>query len=216
MWLSYPDIEPTLKKLGVNPKDPHPGDPSKPYYTLPVIQDDNGDEPVVVADSLTIIEYLEEKYPERPVFANTGKALQYSFEACVRVYVGMNMNPFVRGSTWLILDKRGQEYFRDTREKWDGMKLEEASPKGPIRDGHWKNLEQGFNKLAKVMNRNGTTSLFVAGGETPTFGDFILLSFLKWMKGILGDECEEYGFSKWDDGRWAKFLEKTEEWQKVH
>jgi len=215
VWVSYPDIEPKLKELGVNPTDPHPEDPSKPLYTLPVILDENGDEPVVIPDSLRIVEYLEEKYPERPVFPKIGKALIYGFEVPVRVYIGRNINPFINHSVWLILDKRGQEYFRTTREKWDGGKLEDESPKGPIRDGHWKALKEGFGKVAGILDKNGSEVDFVAGGSEPTFADFLIVAYLRWIKAILEDELEDNGFSQWDGGRWVKLLKRTEEWQEA-
>ncbi|KAF8588673.1 hypothetical protein K439DRAFT_1233675, partial [Ramaria rubella] len=65
-WVSYPDIEPTLKKLGCSPTGTKPDDPSKPFYTLPAIIDTSNGTQVVIADSLAIAEYLEAKYPDRP------------------------------------------------------------------------------------------------------------------------------------------------------
>ncbi|KIJ49678.1 hypothetical protein M422DRAFT_205202 [Sphaerobolus stellatus SS14] len=215
IWLSYPDIEPTLSKLGATTTSQHPEGPAKPYYTLPVILDENGEEPKLITDSLDIAIYLDEKYPEKPVLPKQGVALEYAFERFFRSTVARQLNPFINLSTWRILDERGQIYFRETREKWEDMRLEDESPPGPIRDGHWKALEDGFDKLATVLDKNGPDG-FVAGGTEPTRADFIIISHILWIKAVLGKECEDYGFSGWNNGRWAQLLKKTEAWQAVH
>ncbi|KAF8515792.1 hypothetical protein BU17DRAFT_93208 [Hysterangium stoloniferum] len=66
VWVSFPDIEDTLKNIGGKPTGfkPNKGG-NAPLYTLPAILDESGDTPVVIADSLAIAEYLDAKYPER-------------------------------------------------------------------------------------------------------------------------------------------------------
>ena len=216
VWLSFPDIEPTLSKLGAKTTVKHPEDPAKPYYTVPVILDENGDEPQLITDSLAIAIYLDEKYPEKPILPKKGVALEYAFERFFIKTAGIHIDPFICPMTWPILDEPSQVYFRETREKWYGGKLEDDSPKGPIRDGHWKALNEGWDAVAAVLDKNGPGSDFVAGGSEPTRADFILISFLLWIKAVLGSECEDYGFSGWSNGRWARLLKKTEAWQVVH
>ncbi|KIJ49677.1 hypothetical protein M422DRAFT_246749 [Sphaerobolus stellatus SS14] len=129
IWLSYSDIEPTLSNSGATTTMRHPEDPSKPYYTLPAILDENGEEPKLITDSLAIAIYLDEKYLEKLLLPNTGVALEYAFEKYVIRAIAIHIGPFICPAIWLILDERGQVYFRETRKKRYGGKLEDDSPK---------------------------------------------------------------------------------------
>jgi hypothetical protein len=66
-WLEYPDIKPTLIKLGVAPSSTLPD--GSPFYTLPVISDPNkvtaDGKPTIVGDSQVIAEYLDKQYPSK-------------------------------------------------------------------------------------------------------------------------------------------------------
>ena len=84
VWLEYPQIEPTLRDLGVTPTLFKFEEEQKTIYTVPVIIDSfhltpNGD-PTVVSDSWAIAEYLDEIYPN-PImlFPQGTKALQSQF-----------------------------------------------------------------------------------------------------------------------------------------
>ena len=212
--MSLPDIESTLIKLGCAPTRTKPFDPSKPHYTLPAIVDTSCSPPVVIADSLAITEYLDSKYPDRPVFPKKGKALEYSFEECFNSIIRPRLGMLLFPPTWAILDDRGREYFRRTREHVFGKTLEEMSPEGEVREGQWKALEAGYDQIAAIIEKNGPGVDYIAGGNEPTRADFILVSFLIWLKFILPDEWEKRG-KQWSGGRWERLLKKTEEWQAV-
>jgi glutathione S-transferase len=214
VWVSYPDIEPTLIKLGCAATTSKPGDPAKPYYTLPAIVDASSSPPVVIADSLAIAEYLDEKYPDRPVFPKQGKALEYAFEEYFKSVVMPHLGQIMLPVTSTILDDRGSEYFQRTRAAWFGKPLEQLSPEGEVRDGHWKAIEAALDKLAGLLEKNGPGVDYVAGGTEPTRADIIQLSFLLWVKVVLPDEWEKR-FKHWNGGRWERLLRKTEEWQTV-
>lgn len=115
---------------------------------------------------------------------------------------------------WMVFDERNKEYFRKTRELWFGKKLEEFNPEGPVREGHWKALETTFDKLAAVVDKNGSGVDYVAGGSAPTRADFIYLSFLIVIRDVQPDEWEKR-VKHWGGGRWERMLKKTEEWQTV-
>jgi len=217
VWLSYPDIEPTLRELGAQPTGTKPRS-SDPYYTLPIIlvPNANGEAPTIISDSLAITEYLEEKYPEKPIFPKLGKAMEYAFAKYFETNIYSCIGPVLRLSTWKVLDERGQEYWRTTREKWaEGKKLEEFSPEGEVRDGHWKVIQGVFTDVATILAKNGDNVDFAAGGEQPTRADFVMVAVLIWLKTILGAEWEERGVELWDNGRWGKLLKRTEQWQVV-
>ncbi|KAF8488122.1 hypothetical protein JB92DRAFT_1450842 [Gautieria morchelliformis] len=213
-WISYPDIASTLKKLGVSPTSTDPD--GNPLYTLPAIVDLSGDAAVVIMDSLAIAEYLDEKYPERPVLPKAGRALQYIFEETFKRIVGPHLGKLLLPPVWNILDERSQVYFRETRERWygNGKPLEEWSPEGPIRDGHWALLKQGFDTLAMILDKNGPGVIYVAGGTEPTRADMIIVSHLAWLIATTPDDWERVRL--WNDGRWGRLWEISEPWRAVH
>ena len=215
VWVSYPDIEPTLVKLGCAPTATKPNDPSKSHYTLPAIVDASSTPPVVIADSLAIAEYLDEKYPDRPVFPKQGKALQYVFEKWFVSLLSAGMSEILLPPTSTILDDRGKVYFQETREKLFGKKLEELNPEGEVRDGHWKVVQSAFDKLAAVIEQNGPGVDYIAGGSEPTRADLIYISFLIWIRAVVPDEWENR-VKHWNGGRWERMLKVTEEWQTVN
>ena len=214
VWLSYPDIEKTLIKLGCAPTGTKPNDPTRPHYTLPAIVDASSSPSVTIADSLAIAEYLDAKYPDRPVFPKTSKALEYAFEEYFKSVLMSHIPMLFVLPSCVILDDRGSEYFRQTRELAFGKKLEEFGPEGEVREGHWKALEAGSNQIAAIIEKNGPDIDYVAGGSEPTRADLILVSFLMWIKTIVPEEWEKR-VKGWSGGRWERLLKKTKEWQAV-
>ena len=214
VWLSYPDIEGTLIKLGCAPTGTKPNDPTRPHYTLPAIVDASSSPPVAIADSLAIAEYLEAKYPDRPVFPKTGKALEYAFEEYIKSVLMPRIPTILFLPSCTILDDRGSEYFRRTTELIFNKKLEEFSPEGEVREGHWKALEAAYDQIAAIIEKNGPGVDYVAGGSEPTRADILLVSFLIWIKIVLPEEWEKR-VKDWSGGRWERLLKKTEEWQAV-
>ena len=215
VWVSFPDIEPTLVKLGYAPTATKLNDLSKPPYTLPAIVDASSTPPVVIADSLAIAEYLDEKYPDRPVLPKPGKALQYVFEQWFVSLRSAELSQIMLPAIATILDDRGKVYYQETREKRLGKKLEELSPKGEARDGHWKVVQSAFGRIAAVIEQNGPGVDYIAGGSEPTRADFIYISLLICIRAMMPDEWENR-VKHWNGGRWEKMLKMTEEWQTVN
>lgn len=207
-----PDVESTLIKLRGKATSTKPNDPLKPHYTLPAILDESGAEPVTVVDSLHIAEYLNEKFPERSVIPKKGKALEYIFEEIFKTTVGAHF-PLLPPTCGV--QKKEKPYFRSTREQWFGKKLYEFSPEGPVREDHWKDLQGGFGKLAALLDKSGPDADWVAGGSEPTRADFIIASYLFWIRAIIPDEWKSRGIEQWNNGRWGKLLRDTVPWQKV-
>ncbi|KAF8577825.1 hypothetical protein K439DRAFT_1639378 [Ramaria rubella] len=214
VWIAYPDIASTLKKLGGAPTSTNPD--GKPHYTLPAILDNSGESPVVVTDSLAIAEYLEKKYPDRPVFPKGGKALQYTFEEAFNRIVFPHFGKILRPLAWQILDKPSQAYFRETRERWygNGKILEEWSPEGPVREHDWALLQGGFDTLATLLDKNGKGVMYVAGGIEPTRADMIVVSHLAWIIAVAPEDWEKR-VKYWNDGRWEKLWKMSEPWRAV-
>ncbi|KIJ39495.1 hypothetical protein M422DRAFT_210415 [Sphaerobolus stellatus SS14] len=215
VWIPYPDIEKTLVNLGGEGKatSKRADDPTKPLYTLPAILDETGTEAVLIVDSVNIAEYLDQKYPERPVMPNVGKALEFAVEALFTSTVWplavMPLLPFADQ----IQDERSQPYFRESRERVFKKKIEEFSPEGPIRDSQWKALQEGLDKFAAVLDKNGPNIYFVRGGINPTFADFLLAARIRWIKTIAPEEWRKRGVEQWSNGRWGKLLKSLEPWE---
>ena len=214
-WVSYPDIAPTLKKLGGSPTSTDPD--GNPLYTLPAIIDSSGDAPIIVTDSLAIAEYLDAKYPERPVLPKEGIALQYIFEETFRRIVLPHLRKILIPLIWRILDERSQMYYRETRERWlgNGKTLEEWSPEGSVREGHWALLKTGFDTLAMILDKNGPGAAYVAGGTEPTRADMIIVAYLAWLIAAAPEDWENR-VRHWNDGRWDRLWKISEPWRVVH
>ena len=216
-WIPFPDIAATLQKLAVSPISIDPD--GNPLYTLPAIIDTSGDPPVIVTDSLSIAEYLDEKYSERPVLPKESKALQYIFEETFRRTVGPHFRKILIPHVWHLLDERSQGYFRETRERWnrrygDG-KLEEWSPEGPVRENHWALLKNGFDTLAVILEKNGPGVTYVAGGTEPTRADMIIVAYLAWIVAATPEDWRNR-VRHWNDGRWDRLWKISEPWRVVH
>ncbi|KAF8515796.1 hypothetical protein BU17DRAFT_93212 [Hysterangium stoloniferum] len=215
VWLSFPDIEDSLKKIGGKSTGVKPNKGGNaPLYTLPAILDESGDTPVVIADSLAIAEYLDAKYPDRPVLPKTGRALEHAFEEFFEHVPKMPLTIVMMGPVLEIQDARGKPYVAQTRWDWYNFKPSEISPEGPVREGHWNDVEKGLDKLAEVLDKNGPDAEWVAGGSEPTRADFIMVAFLIFVKIVSPDEWGKR-IKPLNGGRWDKLLKKTEVWQTV-
>ena len=207
-WVELPDIEPTLKRLGAPPTSKKPDRSDK--YTFPAIYDDTTKR--YVSDSWKIAEYLDETYPSTPrLFPPGSKAaidlFQDHFERTVKrhffhamiAHICHNLNP------------RSEEAFRSSREAMFNCKLEEIAPAGPKRDEVWSLAEQGLSQLSLFLSKNGPDSQYFFG-DTFSFADVIILSFLSWVKIESRADDEWKLVETWDDGRWVRLLSSTEKY----
>ncbi|KAF8878319.1 hypothetical protein BD779DRAFT_1554828 [Infundibulicybe gibba] len=149
-WVEYPDIEPLCKKIGAPPTSTKAT--GEPHYTLPVIFDPKTKR--AISDSAAIAEYLDEQYPETPKLFPTVREFALP-QTCVR------------------LRPESQPYFRSTREKMFGMKIEALTPTGAA--------------LPRWVAHNPGGGVFVTG-DTPVFVDFMVAGQLVWIKVLWEDE----------------------------
>ncbi|KAJ5377703.1 Glutathione S-transferase-like protein ustS [Penicillium cataractarum] len=171
-WISYPDIAPLTKGLGLGPNEV--GIP----YTLPVIihKSVTSNPHGAMMDSLPIVMHLDKAFPSRPLFPS-GDASYALLVAVSKIASGMG--PAVRS---LIIprvadymDPRGKEYFTETRSKFFGKPLSEVRPtdQGTI-DELWKQVEIEAGPLVKMLKgREGKKGPFFEG-ETPGYVDLYL------------------------------------------
>lgn len=139
--------------------------------TVPVLVD--GD--MVVADSWKIAEYLDQQYPDRPLFAC---AQARAHALLIKFWVEKSVHPFITrmgvGDFMACLHERDKAYFRASREKRFGMSIEQyMSTREDARDLFAAALEPLRVMLAEQP--------FVAG-NSPAYSDYIVFGALQWMR----------------------------------
>ncbi|RDW61777.1 uncharacterized protein DSM5745_10449 [Aspergillus mulundensis] len=184
--ISYPDITPVLQSLGIAPHPPASKQPAP--YTLPAILHNGlrSDENThgALMDSLPIAVYLDKAFP-----AEHGRGIFPRGEESIRQAVKVNkgLGGVVRAGICLIapnmpsiLDSRGAEYFRRTREARFGKPLEQLRPAAEEGvQGVLKNVEAEMAGVVEMLRVDGGGPFFE--GEMVSYADFVLVAFLEWF-----------------------------------
>ncbi|KAI0058410.1 hypothetical protein BV25DRAFT_1234264 [Artomyces pyxidatus] len=205
VWLEYPDIEQAMKKLGAQPTDTRDGEP---LYTLPVIHDPATG--AIVADSLPITLYLDEKYPDTlQLLPPASRALQIAF---INTYVGAvlmaPMSLVLEGSA-KQLNPRSEEYFRRTRAKMYGKPVAEIASAAEERDTLLKQLIDGMVQLGGWKGE-----LPFLGGNTVSYADVVVAANLKWLA-VVSDKSEWERVRGAIAGEWGVFLKAFSGWDVI-
>lgn len=207
-WVEYPDIEPTLKRLGAPPTGIKPD--GSDAYTLPAIYDDSTK--VYISDSWKIAEYLDETYPDTPrLFPSGTKAAIDLFQYHFSHSLFKHILHAVIAPTCHTLNPRSEEYFRRTREATFKCKIEEIAPAGPKGDEVWALVKEGLSTLSQVLSKNGPDAQFYLNDQF-SYADAIVVSFLEWAKIVMQANDEWKSVETWDNGRWARLLSSTEKY----
>ena len=210
VWVEYPDVEALSKKIGAMPTGTRKSD-GAPWYTLPVIYDPNSKK--VIADSATIVRYLDKTYPDMgPILIPPGTdALHFAFhDAFMGVMFGgkghfaaLTLSPACK-----LFSSRSAEYVR----RHHGLALGDIDALAPFgsekRAEHWRGLQMTMNKFAGWLRggEDGTEELLFMGGSRICFADVTLAGVLKSMQRVLPEE-EWKDIMGWDGGRWARFMD---------
>lgn len=139
--------------------------------TVPVLVDDG----MVVSDSWKIAEYLDERYPQKPLFDS---AQARSEALLIKFWIERTIHPFIArmgvGDFLSVLHEKDKPYFRQTREKRFGMPIEQyMQTRDQARDGFRDALEPLRAMLAEQR--------YVAGNN-PGYADYIVFGALQWMR----------------------------------
>ena len=204
------------KKIGASAAEERPD--GSPLYTLPVIYDPNTKS--VVSDSAAITRYLDKTYPHTPqLIPEDADVLITAFENAVfGAFQRSTIAPIILPAAFNILRPASQPYFRETREKRLGGKLEELAPVGSEkRATAWQGVQNGAHKIADWFEADGKKKVFVMGDKKGiTYADLILASFFMWFKKCCGEESPEWkDMTSWDGGRWATLLSALENYETV-
>ncbi|THU83184.1 hypothetical protein K435DRAFT_871561 [Dendrothele bispora CBS 962.96] len=174
-----PDIEKTLKDLGIAAYTTHP-DCKTPLYTLPAIYDPTTK--TGLTESFAIAKYLDEKYPDKLMLVPKGT------EVLQKVHVNS-------------MRARLSPIWQRTKEEMEGQTMEEMYPKEEKRKEEWKKLGEGFGQVNKWYGREDV--LVMGGEEKACFADFAFaIGYVIWIRILFGKESEEWeDVSGWQDGR---------------
>jgi len=145
------------------------------HKTVPIL-DDGGQ---IVGDSWAIADHLDKTYPDRPpIFATaTERALCRFLESSLFVSA---IRPLLLYCVKDIHDhalESDRPYFRETREKWIGRRLEEVAAE---REQHRIAARAG---LAAVRSTLATGTPFLSG-QSPGYADYIAAGFLLWPASV--------------------------------
>ena len=198
--MELPDIAPRMKELGARTTEFLDG---SNVYTLPVLRDPNTG--ALVTNSFDIAVYLDNTYPEKPVFPKDTNGLICAIESAYINQILLAYKFLVVRSVEVLRD-RSAEFCVTTREKYFNQKFAEFSPEGPERDQHWATLEKVY-MTAKNWYDN-TDGKWLMGG-TFSYADIVIASCLFWFKKVLHeDEWEK--MATWHDRQWARLLADVE------
>ena len=126
--------------------------------------------------------------------------------------VAFTLFPAVLESFFAVFNEPTAVYFRATREKIFGKKLEQIWGDA---EGVKKAREDTKNALAWVdalIKENGESALFLMG-DAPVDADFAIASVFKWISTANAQEWE--ALKGLNDGRWVRFMDTMRQYEEV-
>jgi len=221
-WISYPDVKPTLSKLGFKPLGiEYDG---TPLYTVPAILDPTTSTPTTISESTDIAQYLDDAYPSTPkLFPEGTKDAQLKFiKFALTNVVSTGLLLTKPGIPSVLDDPKGVEYYIRVTTGRLGLPLNDLCPAGSEeRKEAWKNLKKALDDVADIYDKNveGNGELFT--GQSITFADILLAAFFLYLKAVPSERDGEDIKTTWDvvqglnEGRWAKLLAKFDDYVQV-
>ncbi|KIW25218.1 uncharacterized protein PV07_08415 [Cladophialophora immunda] len=190
IFLEFPDIEPTLKGLGLVPGESSSA--SKIKYTVPAIH--HVPTGSYMMESGPISQFLESTYPDPPVPLTS--ELGREIEAQARRVLGAVFQASTMPREVNILSPRAQEYFRRTREAMLGHRLEDLLD--PDReDESWAAAGDGMRAVGQLMQTHQAEGPFVLGAR-PSYTDFFIAGSLQSARvvdeGVFRRNIKDPGF----------------------
>ncbi|KAF9057043.1 hypothetical protein BJ165DRAFT_3891 [Panaeolus papilionaceus] len=190
------DIPDISKALGVKPARVEPV-----FYTLPAMYDPRTK--TALPDSLAILQYLDEQYPDAPILVPKGtEGLIAAFKAAFAPIDKKIFKFLIPKMVGLVAGTKSEGHFIETRTKSLGN-LDELAPRGADADQAWAELKAMYDDVNSWYG----TRQFIMGGEYPTYADLLVAGQLWWYRSTLGSESEEWKrILSWNDGRWGQII----------
>ncbi|HUS95808.1 MAG TPA: glutathione S-transferase N-terminal domain-containing protein, partial [Hyphomicrobiaceae bacterium] len=142
-----------------------------------------------VNDSWEIAAYLDKTYPDAPPLLNDKAAIATAkfVDAWCSYSVFPTLRPICVADVFRIVADEDRDYFRESREKMLGARLEELSTDPPAERNA---LLQALRPLEDMLR---TAPFF--GGESPAYADYIVFGTLMWPYTVCRDFPFEAGTS---------------------
>lgn len=136
-----------------------------------------------IMDSLACAQYLESAFPNTPaLFPDASsvafsRLVQYHLMSSIRAPIFPYLLPRIVD----MLDDRGAEYFRRTREEAFKITISESihEDKEKLEEA-WKKAAPGLKIVNDMLKDNAEGPYFA--GKQRSYPDLILLAFIKWWK----------------------------------
>ncbi len=141
------------------------------HKTVPILVEDDGTE---VCDSWDIAAYLDDTYPDNPLFEGLGYERAREIDGLIGQHAFPAFFPLYIGDVLGKLDAENAHYFRTTREARFGTTIEQLSAG---RDGVLPDARKAIEPL-----RAEITKADWLHGDGPGYGDYIVLAFFAWIK----------------------------------
>nr|OQO23264.1 hypothetical protein B0A51_08516 [Rachicladosporium sp. CCFEE 5018] len=167
VFVEFPDIEPTLKALGISPAS------SEKKYSVPAIYHQPSNK--YIMDSDAISKFLEFTYPEPSLQLSSD--LGTEIEAQGRAVLGPVLSIAVPPREIDHLSPRTAEYFRRTREARWGHTLESLI-EGDNEEQAWTAAQEGMKEQDKLIKTNRAEGPFVLGAM-PSYTDFFIAGVME-------------------------------------
>lgn len=201
-WVEYPDLRPKFQSLGIPPN--HPEVNSAAEYSSPAVHLPDGR---YIMDSWAIATEIEKLQPEPSLGLDT------DFPKRTAAILGTIQKPL--GPIWMprvpemLLNPVSAEYFYETRNSRWGMPLQELAKSARAGEVAWQGAEEGMVQLKGLLGEN-PEGPYIMGNE-PTFADFILAGFWRFMERLSkgGDLSER--FMKFDKS-FKEHREACQQW----
>ncbi|KAF8634683.1 hypothetical protein AX15_000784 [Amanita polypyramis BW_CC] len=208
IWTEHLDIEKMSKERGIAPTGVN-FENGAPLYTLPAIYDESTG--IGLSESHRIAEYLDKTYPDTPKVIPPGtESLQAAFITSYTPHFKALTQFNLPATLEAMKESESKEHFYKTRSKRFGRDLKTMRPTGAALAPALNDLRDGLNKVDEWLVKSD--GLYVMG-NTISFGDFALLSWLKWARVVLGNDSEEWKqISSWNEGRWGERVERLEKY----
>ncbi|KAG9043048.1 hypothetical protein FS837_010101 [Tulasnella sp. UAMH 9824] len=211
--------------LGIEPSGLNPDGSGRPYYTCPSIIDPTAPKLTTVTESTAIAQYLEDAYPDvQPrVFPEGTREAQLEFIKDISAIIYWPaIKLFLPQAPKIILDPRGSEYFEQSRALYFGRPLQGICPAGSEeRKEAWEELKAVLDKIAEIYDKNPEGDGEYFTGSAISYVDIWLATFFVWSKvpcdrdPDLGAQCVWDVIEKLNDGRWARFMRKFDNYLQV-
>ncbi|PON25694.1 hypothetical protein TGAM01_v205579 [Trichoderma gamsii] len=174
VFLEMPDIEPTLKELGLPPHDPATGNTKN--YTVPAIYHVPTNK--YVMDSPAVAKFIESTYPDPHVQLDSELGAKIMLK--LRAELGPTVQKSIMPREALIFSPRAEAYFRRAREARIGRPLEELLEG---EDEAWEALEGDSQAIGALMRTNKADGPFILGAR-PSLTDFFVAGSMQTAKVI--------------------------------